>query len=154
MIMVQNAGHIAPDFLHAVGKDAAGTMSQAPFSPDLIPKIPPTQRINELYKKHHNKALYDFPTRAFTGFITLVEAIDRAGSTAPAAIRKALQGTNMPAEQLIMPWDGIAFDDKGQNTEVKAIVLQLQGGQYHTGWPFQLATKEMLYPIPLWSERR
>lgn len=47
----------------------------------------------------------------------------------------------MPPEQLIMPWDGIAFDANAQNIKAKAIIVQLQGGQYVTVWPFHLATK-------------
>jgi branched-chain amino acid transport system substrate-binding protein len=154
MIMAQDAGHLAPDFLQAVGKEAEGTMSRAPFAADLLPKLALAQPINERYKRHHGKDLYDFPARAFTGFLTLVEAIDRAGSTAPAAIRQALQATDIPPDHLIMPWDGVRFDGKGQNVKAQAIILQLQGGHYHTVWPFHLATKEVLYPIPPWSARQ
>jgi branched-chain amino acid transport system substrate-binding protein len=32
MIMAQDSGHISPDFVQAVGKDAEGTMSRAPFN--------------------------------------------------------------------------------------------------------------------------
>jgi hypothetical protein len=29
----------------------------------------------------------------------------------------------------------------------------MQGGKYHTVYPFDAATKEVLYPIPRWSTR-
>jgi branched-chain amino acid transport system substrate-binding protein len=156
MIMAQNAGHISPDFVQAVGKDAEGTMSRAPFNTDLIDKRPVAQVINEQYKKRSpgNKDLYDFPARAFTGMMTLLDAINRAGSTDPEAIRKALVATNVPGDQLIMTWEGVRFDETGQNTGVRAIIMQLQGGKYHTVYPFEAATREVLYPIPKWSERR
>ncbi|MEK7364066.1 MAG: ABC transporter substrate-binding protein, partial [candidate division NC10 bacterium] len=85
MIMTQNAGHISPDFIQAVGKDAEGTMTRAPFSTDLIVKRPIAQAVNEQYKKRSpgGKDLYDFPARAFTGMMTLLDAINRAGSTDP-----------------------------------------------------------------------
>jgi branched-chain amino acid transport system substrate-binding protein len=98
--------------------------------------------------------LSDVSARAFTGFLTLVDAINRAGSTNPAAIQKALRETNIPANQLIMPWTAVKFDEKGQNIGVRAILQQLQGGSYHTIYPFELATKEPIYPIPAWSQRR
>ena len=53
-----------------------------------------------------------------------------------------------------MTWEGVRFDETGQNTGVKGIILQLQGGKYHTVYPFEAATKEVLYPIPKWSERK
>jgi branched-chain amino acid transport system substrate-binding protein len=156
MIMAQNAGHISPDFVQAVGKEAEGTMTRAPFSTDLIAKRPIAQVVNEQYKKRSpgGKDLYDFPARAFTGMMTLLDAINRAGSTDPEAIRKALVATNIPGDQLIMTWEGVKFDETGQNTGVRAIILQLQGGKYHTVYPFETATKEVLYPIPRWSERK
>jgi branched-chain amino acid transport system substrate-binding protein len=154
MIMAQNAGHMSPDFIQAAGKDAEGTLSRAPFSTDLIAKRPVAAALNALYTKKHNKELYDFPARAFTGFMTLVDAINRAGSTDPEAIRKALVATNIPGDQLIMTWDGVKFDETGQNTHVKAIIVQLQGGKYYTVWPWDAATKDVLYPIPAWKDRK
>lgn len=156
MIMAQNAGHISPDFIQAVGKEAEGTMTRAPFSTDLIAKRPIAQVVNDQYKKRSpgGKDLYDFPARAFTGMMTLLDAMNRAGSTDPAAIQKALGATNIPGDQLIMTWEGVKFDETGQNTGVRAIILQLQGGKYHTVYPFESATAEVLYPIPKWSERK
>jgi branched-chain amino acid transport system substrate-binding protein len=156
MIMAQNAGHISPDFVQAVGKDAEGTLTRAPVSTDLIDKRPVAKVVNEQYKKRSpgGKDLYDFPARAFTGMMTLLDAMNRAGSTDPEAIRKALAATNIPGDQLIMTWEGIRFDETGQNTGVRGIILQLQGERCHTVYPFEAATKEVIYPIPKWSERK
>jgi branched-chain amino acid transport system substrate-binding protein len=96
----------------------------------------------------------DVSARAFTAFMTLADAINRAGSTDPAAIQKALRETNTPPEQLVMPWTGVKFDEKGQNIGVRAILQQLQGGDYHTVYPFDLAVKNAIYPTPAWSQRK
>ena len=154
MIMAQDAGHVSPDFIQAVGKDAEGTMSRAPFNTDLIEKRPVALALNALYVKRHGKDLYDFPGRAFTGFMTLLDAINRAGSTDPEAIRKALVATNIPGDQLIMTWQGVKFDESGQNIYVKAIIMQLQGGKFYTVWPFDSATRDVIYPIPAWKDRK
>jgi branched-chain amino acid transport system substrate-binding protein len=154
MIMAQNAGHVSPDFIQAVGKDAEGTMSRAPFNTDLIDKRPVAVALNALYSKKHGKDLYDFPGRSFTGFMTLLDAINRAGSTDPEAIRQALVATNIPGDQLIMTWQGVKFDETGQNIYVKAIIMQLQGGKYYTVWPFDSATRDVIYPIPAWKDRK
>lgn len=154
MIMAQNAGHISPDFVQAVGNDAEGTMTRAPFSTDLIDKRPVAQALNAVYAKRAGKDLYDFPARAFTGMMTLLDAMNRAGSTDPEAVRKALVATNIPGDQLIMTWDHIRFDEKGQNTGVRGIILQLQGGRFHTVYPFDVATRDVVYPIPAWKDRK
>jgi branched-chain amino acid transport system substrate-binding protein len=154
MIMAQDAGHISPDFIQQVGRDAEGTMTRAPFSTDLVEKRPVARALNALYKQRAGKDLYDFPARAFTGMTTLLDAINRAGSTDPEAIRKALVATNIPGDQLIMTWEGVRFDETGQNTGVRGIILQLQGGQYYTVYPFEVATRDVIYPIPAWKDRK
>lgn len=154
MIMAQNAGHISPDFVQAAGKDAEGTMTRAPFSTDLIDKRPVARALNAIYAKRAGKDLYDFPARAFTGMTTLLDAINRAGSTAPEAVRKALVATSIQGDQLIMTWDHVRFDEKGQNTGVRGIILQLQGGSFHTVYPFDVATRDVIYPIPAWKDRK
>ena len=154
MIMAQNAGHISSDFVKEVGKQAEGTLTRAPFSTDLIGKRDVAQALNALYSKRAGKDLYDFPARAFTGMMTLLDAINRASSTDPEAIRKALVATNIPGDQLIMTWENVKFDENGQNTGVRGIILQMQGGRYHTVFPFNVATKDVLYPIPAWKDRK
>ena len=57
-------------------------------------------------------------------------------------------------DQLIMTWEGVKFDETGQNTHVKAIMVQLQGGKFYTVWPWDAATRDVLYPIPAWKDRK
>src|SRR5436189_34181 len=97
MIMAQNAGHISSDFVKEAGREAEGTLTRAPFSTDLIGKRDVAKALNALYSKRAGKELYDFPARAFTGIMTLLDAINRAGSTDPEAVRKALVATNIAA---------------------------------------------------------
>jgi branched-chain amino acid transport system substrate-binding protein len=154
MILAQNAGHIDPKFIEATGKDSEGYLSRSPFAPDLVEKNPVAKALNPAYKARAGKDLYDFPARAFTGITTLVDAIHRAGSTDPEAIRVALAKTDIKGADLLVPWTGVKFDETGQNTGVRAIIVQLQGGKYWTVWPFEVAARDVLYPIPRWSERK
>ncbi len=155
LIIAQDAGWTDPSFIKTVGKDAEGGITRAPFALDLARAKPLIAQVNELFKKHSGgRDLSDVPARAFTGFMVLADAINRAGSTKPEAIQKALRETNIPPDQLIMPWTGVRFDESGQNTGVRAILQQIQGGEYHTVYPLELATREVIYPIPRWSERK
>jgi branched-chain amino acid transport system substrate-binding protein len=158
LLIAQNAGWTDPTFLTELGRDAEGHITRAPFALDLAAKKPMIRQVNELFKKLKDNSsgrdISDVPARAFTGFLVLADAINRAKSTVPEDIRKALVATNVPADQLIMPWTGVKFDDKGQNTGVRAILLQAQKGVYATIYPFDLAAADVLYPLPGWKERK
>lgn len=154
MILAQNAGWTDPTFVREMGKDVEGHITRAPFALDLAAKKPLIAQVNELFKKQGGRELSDVPARAFTGFLTLADAINRARSTNPEDIRRALVATNIPGEQLIMPWSGVKFDEKGQNTGVRAILQQVQNGQYATIYPFELAAKDIVYPLPAWKDRK
>jgi branched-chain amino acid transport system substrate-binding protein len=155
MILAQDAGFIESDFVNAVGKDAEGIMSRSVFSLDLVQKRPVVGQVNELYKKKHGKDLNDNTSRAFTGMLVLAEAINRAGSTAPEAVRSALLATDLKPEQTIMPWKGVKFDPAtGQNELGTPLITQWRGGALRVVWPFELAAMDVLYPLPKWSERK
>jgi branched-chain amino acid transport system substrate-binding protein len=85
--------------------------------------------------------------------MTLLDALDRAGSTDPEKLRAALAATNIPAEQLIVPYQGVKFDSAGQNELVRTILMQAQKGKYCTIYPFELASCEVMYPAPTWAEK-
>ncbi|MBI1728233.1 MAG: ABC transporter substrate-binding protein, partial [Candidatus Rokubacteria bacterium] len=158
MLIAQNAGWTDPTFLTEMGKDAEGHITRAPFAMDMADKKPMIRPINELFKKMKDnpggRDISDVPARAFTGFIVLADAINRAKSVNPEEIRKALAATNMPPEQLIMPWSGVKFDEKGQNTGVRAILQQVQKGKYATIYPFELAAADVVYPLTPWKDRK
>jgi branched-chain amino acid transport system substrate-binding protein len=154
MIMAQNAGHTDPSFVEAVGKDVDGICSRTEFSLDLAAVKPMLKEVNELFRKRSGRDFSGSSARVFVGFLTLSEAINRAGSTKPEAIRDALAKTNIPADQLITPWRGVKFDETGQNIFGDAIIIQYQDMKQRVIWPFNLATKEMIYPIPKWADRK
>jgi branched-chain amino acid transport system substrate-binding protein len=158
LLIAQNAGWTDPTFLTEMGKDAEGHITRAPFALDLAAKKPMIRQVNELFKKVKDnpggRDISDVPARAFTGILTLADAINRARSVAPEEVRKALVATNIPADQLIMPWSGVKFDDKGQNTGVRAILQQVQKGAYATVFPFDLAVAEVVYPLASWKDRK
>jgi branched-chain amino acid transport system substrate-binding protein len=154
LLIAQNAGYTDPTFLGTLGSDAEGVITRSPFNTDLAKTIPLINEVNEAFKKHSGgRPLSDVPVRAFTGFMVLADAINRAGSTDPEAIRKALTETNMPKDQLIVPWRGIKFGPDGQNQLVRGILMQVQNGKYCTVYPFELASCELVYPMPTWKEK-
>lgn len=154
LLIAQNAGYTDPTFVSTMGKDAEGVITRSPFNNDLAKTIPLINEINTRFKKYSNgRDLSDVPVRAFTGFMALADAINRAGSTDPEKIRKALTETNIPADQLIVPWKGIKFGPNGQNLLIRGILMQVQNGKYCTIYPFELASCDVLYPMPSWKQK-
>ncbi len=154
LLVAQNAGYTDPSFLDTMGMDAEGVITRSPFNTDLAKEIPLIGSVNALFKTHSGgRDLSDVPARAFTGFIALADAINRAGSTDPEKIRQALTETNIPGSQLIVPYRGVKFGADGQNELTRGILMQVQGGKYCTVYPFEFAACELKYPMPTWAEK-
>jgi branched-chain amino acid transport system substrate-binding protein len=154
LIIAQSAGFTDPTFLVTMGKDAEGVITRSPYNADLAGHIPLLSKVNEIFKKHSNgRDLSEGAARAFTGFMTLLDALNRAGSTDPEQLRAALAATNIPPDQLIVPYLGVKFDANGQNELGRAILMQVQKGKYCTIYPFELASCEVLYPTPTWVQK-
>jgi branched-chain amino acid transport system substrate-binding protein len=152
-LLANDAGFNDSEFLRTLGKDGEFVLSREVWALDLAERKPLIAKANDLLRQRHGVNFNGNSARDFTGILVLAEAIDRAGSTAPDAIRKALRETNISADQLIMPWDGIHFDATGQNEKGAGIIVQVQGGKYVTVWPFRLASKDIVWPMPDWSKR-
>jgi branched-chain amino acid transport system substrate-binding protein len=154
LIVAQNAGFTDPTFISTMGKDAEGSITRSPYNSDLEGRIPLLSKVNAIFKKHSNgRDLSDVPARAFTGFMTLLDALNRAGSTDPEKLRAALAATDIPPDQLIVPYKGVKFDASGQNELVRPILMQVQKGKYCTIYPFELAACQVVYPTPTWAEK-
>lgn len=154
LIVAQNAGFTDPTFISTLGKDAEGSITRSPYNADLASRIPLLSKINAIFKKHSNgRDLSDVPARVFTGFMTLLDAVNRAGSTQPEKLRAALAATDIPPDQLIVPYKGVKFDASGQNILVRPILMQVQKGRYCTIYPFELAACQVLFPTPTWAAK-
>jgi len=158
MLISQDAGWVDPAFVQEMKSEIEGHITRSPFALDLQAKKPLIRPVNELFKKQKDnpggRDISEAPTRGITGYTVLVDAINRAKSTNPEEIRKALVATNVPPDQLLMPWTGVRFDEKGQNAGIRAILQQMQKGAYATIWPFDLAAADVMYPLPGFKEKK
>jgi branched-chain amino acid transport system substrate-binding protein len=152
MILANNAGFTDTEFIRTLGKDADHIITREVWSLDLAKNKPLIGQVNDLFRNRYKVNFTGNSSRTFTGLLTLADAINRAGSTEPEAIRKALSETNIDGKNTIMPWKGIKFDQQGQNTLGSGILVQIVNGKYHTIWPFNLATREVIWPMPKWGQ--
>jgi len=140
-------------FLNSLEKDGEYAMTRAVWSDTLTETKPVSKVISELYKNRYGRSLNDDSGRAFVATMLLMDAINRAGSVEPEAVRTALRKTDVPSEQIILGWEGIKFDETGQNVSGKTTICQIIDGQYQAVWPKDITDVELIYPIPSWSDR-
>jgi len=154
MILANNAGFTDTDFIRTLGKDADYIITREVWALDLANRNPLIKQVNDLFNSRYKINFTGNSSRTFTGLMVMADAINRAGSTEPEAIRKALAATDMPGSKLIMPWKGVKFDATGQNTLGQGILVQIMGGKYNTVWPFDMASREVTWPMPKWDQRK
>jgi len=162
-ILAQDAGFISPSYVEQVGELGFYIFSREVFNWDLFEKVPKLKAVNDEYKAEYGVDLNGNSARDYTGVWVLYYAIEEAAKTASPvdleefrrAIRDALAGLELSAEDVIMPWGGVKFDEKGQNVLGQGIIVQMmpEDGKYHTVYPPELATTDPIFPMPPWGER-
>lgn len=145
-------GYTLTEFIKSLGKDANYICTTGVWATDIPIQNKVAGQVDALFKKLYGQPLTSESSRSFTSMMALLDAINRAGSTNPDAIREALLKTNIPASDLIIPWGGIKYDAKTHlNPLGKAIVAQIIDGEFRAVWPFDISAKELIYPVPAWS---
>ena len=149
IMIADNAGFNDPSFVKTMGASVEGLINRSAFSggkPGSVPAL-----FNDLYKaKTGGDSLDDVSVRGLQSFLVLADAINRAGSTDPAKIRDALRATDMKADQMVAGYDGVKFDDKGQNILAASVVTQMRNGQYVSVFPKSRATADVILPYKGW----
>ena len=149
MIIGDDSGFSDPAFIKAVGDISQGAINRSAW--DIGAEGSATYLINEMYKKKTGHDMDDTSARDMQATLVLADAINRAGSTKPEAIQKALQETDLKPDQLIMGYKGVKFDETGQNTLAATYLIQLIGDHYVAVWPPTSAQHALVYPLKGWK---
>jgi branched-chain amino acid transport system substrate-binding protein len=149
MIIGDDAGFADPSFLPAVGDIAQGVMNRSAWAVGKPGSV--TARINELFKAKTGRELDDTSARSMQAMLVLADAINRAGSTAPDKIMAALRATDLKADQIIMGYRGVKFDEIGENALAATYLVQLQGKDYIAVWPTVTALAPLQWPMKGWK---
>ena len=148
IMIADNAGFNDPSFVKTMASQVEGLINRSSYAagkPGSVSAI-----ANELLKKKTGNELDDVSARGLQGILTLLDAINRAGSTEPAKIQAALKATDLPAAQMVTGYNGVKFDDKGQNILAAALITQMRGGNYVPVWPKDKATGDVVLPYKGW----
>ena len=149
VMIADDAGFSDPSFVETSANLAQGLMSRSAWNVGKPGSV--TYKINEMFKAKTGRDLDDVSARDMQGFFVLAEAINRAGSTKPDAIIKALSETNLTPDQIMMGYKGVKFDAKGQNTLAATYLIQLAGTKYVSVWPEKSAEQPIQWPYKGWK---
>ena len=148
VFLANDAGFIDSRFIQEIGPQAQGVLTRDVWANDVAGAKPVLKVVNDMFKAKYGKDLNGNNARSLQGILVLADAINRAGATDPESIRKALAATNLSADQVVMPWAGVKFDDKGQNMKGAGLILQMKGPGYLTVWPDSYRSNKNLPELP------
>jgi len=148
IIIGDDAGFSDPTFIPNIGDLAQGAINRSAY--DIGKPGSNSYIVNQIFKAKYGRDLDDTSARWMQGFFVLADAINRAGSTEPDKIQAALQATDLKPDQLMIGYNGVKFDSTGQNTLASTFLIQLQGKQYVSVWPTNLATGKLELPMKGW----
>jgi branched-chain amino acid transport system substrate-binding protein len=149
VLIGDDSGFSDASFIQAVGDLAEGCINRSSY--DIGKPGSNSYIVNEMYRKRTGRDLDDTSARGLQGFLSLCEAINRAGDTAPAKIQAALKATDLKPDQLMIGYNGIKYGPDGQNELASTLLVQLKDRKYVTIWPDSAATEPVRLPFPGWA---
>jgi len=112
---------------------------------------PQAQEVRDKYLELYGEEMRTSAVLAYQAMYIIADAIERAGSADPTAIRDALSTTDYADH--ILPYLGpITFDAAGETEVAKPVVMQVQDGAIYQVWPAELAEAEPILPCVSWAQ--
>ncbi len=142
-------GMYEKQFFDSLGKYAEYCVTNVPW---LDPTVGMTQELGERFRSAHPDQSFELNVGfSFEAIHICADAHKRAGSTSPDDLVAALQQTNI--EEHVMVGGPIAFDEKGQNVNIKSVAVQNRDGRPQVVLPADAAKIEPVFPMPGWNDR-
>lgn len=145
-LLAGGGGWDDPTFAQVAGALGQYNVRAVTWGIQVTEKNALAKAVDDAFFKKYNVHLNGDSARTFTAMITLGQALEAAKSTDPEKIRTALQATNVT--KTIMPWQGIKFDSRGQNTQADYLVLQLIKSDWQVVYPKGLQSANLVWPMP------
>lgn len=128
------AGYVIPDFAKGLGEYAEGVLSIAPANYDLAPQF------TERYRKRYGAFMVHEALEHAVCMSVLAQAIDKAKSVKPDAVRDALRNTKFSdGWAQAMTGGAVKFDATGLNTLAEPVLVQWRKNELVTVYPPSLA---------------
>nr|WP_303852108.1 ABC transporter substrate-binding protein [Seleniivibrio woodruffii] len=153
-IVTSGGGHADPSYLAAVGKSAEYLFDIVEWETDL--NRPGLKETNEKFKKLYGYNLTGEAVDAYASMYLVKDVLERAKSTDPNALRKALASTKLCGGKTgLLAYNCIQFDQTGQNKNASLVIVQVRSGkdgkmERITVWPKNVrrAGYKVVFPQP------
>lgn len=152
-IIASGGGHADPSFLKAAGKNARYIFDIVEWETDV--NKPGAKEANEKFKSKYGYNLTGESVDGYIAMYVLADALERAKSLDPKAIRDALAKTKLTkGAGMIVGYDAVEFDETGQNKHAALVMVQIndigKGMERITVWPkgARRAGYKPVFPIP------
>jgi len=137
-------GTVTTRYIDELGPLAEGTLTLSEYSIHTKEG----KSLNDRYYSRFTSNITGDSAYSYQAVMVLRDALERAGSADREKIRDALAATNMTQEEyMILPGEGIRFDESGQNIYSQLIMAQIQGGQLVPVWPDEYAIAPVRTPF-------
>lgn len=136
---IDSSGGVAdPAFIQSVKELADGWFTINQFNKDL----PGAKELNDKFKAAYGTDMNGHATLDYQGILVIKEVLEKIGSVDKEAIRKGLSEIQIsPGSSLVMPYEKLVFDSKGQASS-SLIITQIQNGEHVTVFPEKFASKK------------
>jgi branched-chain amino acid transport system substrate-binding protein len=152
-IIGSGGGHADPSFLKAVSKNGQYIFDIVEWETDV--NKPMVKEINDKFKAKYGYNLAGESVDAYIAMYVLADALERAGSLDPKAIRDALASTKLTTgPAMIASYDAVEFDETGQNKHAAPVIVQINdlgnGLERISVWPksARRANYTPVFPMP------
>ncbi|CCH50207.1 ABC transporter substrate-binding protein [Pseudodesulfovibrio piezophilus] len=153
VIIGSGGGHADPTFMSGCGDNAKYIFDIVEWEADV--NKAGAKEVNAKYKERYGNNLTGEAVDAYISMYMLADALERAGSLEPDAIRKALAETDYKTGRgMIVTYDSVKFDETGQNENAALAVVQIndigKGLERITVWPkaARRAGYSPVFPMP------
>jgi branched-chain amino acid transport system substrate-binding protein len=142
-------GFYENQFYKTLGKYSNYMITNVPW---YNPRSAVTQKVLDAFTKIYKNEMFEINVGfSFEAVMIAVDAFARAKSTDGKALADALRSTNI--KDHIIAGGPIAFDAKGQNTNIISVTLQNLDQRPKVVLPLDIAEDNLTLPLPSWSKR-
>lgn len=140
VVGVANGGISDPKFIEDFGDSVENFMD---LNYRFNPNSEKTDALLTSYREKYGEEMSVHAVWGYESIYVLADALERAGSTEPGAVKEALDETEI-ADHVLAQDGPIKFDEKGENVNAAGVFLQIQNGKQVVVYPEEFAEEEMI----------
>jgi branched-chain amino acid transport system substrate-binding protein len=124
-----------------------GVLVSAPWPSDTAGRSLTAASVAELFRTRYGHRMDAAAAQAFTATYTVLRAAEAAGSTDGEQLRASLSALEIAGRELVMPWDGVRFDERHRNVAARGSLEQVSSSGGVLVEPEELARGDVAWGV-------